>query len=273
MYEPKIILQGAPNARDLGGIETADGRCVKRGRLIRSGMLSRLTDADVEYLENLGLRTIVDFRTAAERAQKPDRVPKGAEHIICPMLEDKLEGISRDKPETEDEEAQRTVKMAHRLMERNPNGVEQMRSLYPVLVSVEHSVEHYRKFFEILLEHEEGALIYHCTMGKDRVGVATALILTALGVPRSIISADYMITAERCAPGTERLIESCRRYTDDPAVLDFIRKLDTVQPDYLDAAFQTIDERWGSLASFMQEQLGLDADKKEKLRRLFLEEK
>ena len=135
MYEPKIILSGAPNARDLGGIETKDGRTLKYGRLIRSGMLSRLDDNDMAYLKNAGLCTVVDFRTAAERMQKPDRLPEGTEYIICPILEDKAEGITRDKPETEDEEAQRTVKMAQRLMARDPDGAAQMRSLYPIMVS------------------------------------------------------------------------------------------------------------------------------------------
>ena len=87
------------------------------------------------------------------------------------------------------------MKMAQRLMARDPDGAAQMRSLYPIMVSVEHSVQHYRKFFEILLRHEEGALLYHCTMGKDRVGTATALILSALGVPRETIYADYLIRA------------------------------------------------------------------------------
>ena len=144
MYSPEIILSGAPNARDLGGIETIDGRVLRPGRLIRSGMLSRLDDNDISYLKNAGLRTVVDFRTTAERLQKPDRLPEGVEYIICPMLEDKTEGITRDKPETEDEEAQRTVKMARRLMERGPDAAAQMRSLYPILVTLEHSVLHYR---------------------------------------------------------------------------------------------------------------------------------
>ena len=180
MYDPEKILTGAPNARDLGGIETANGRRIKPNRLIRSGMLARLTDEDVEYLKSAGLKTIVDFRTSAERVQKPDRQIDNVEYIVCPMLEDKTEGITRDKPESEDEEAQRTLKMAHRLMATDPDGVRQMRSLYPILVTLDHSIEHYRKFFEILLNHEDGALLYHCTMGKDRVGTATALLLTAL---------------------------------------------------------------------------------------------
>lgn len=271
MYDPEKILTGAPNARDLGGIETMDGRRIKPNRLIRSGMLARLTDEDVEYLKSAGLKTIVDFRTSAERVQKPDRVIDGAEYIVCPMLEDKTDGITRDKPESEDEEAQRTLKMARRLMEHDPDGVRQMRSLYPILVTLDHSLEHYRRFFEILLKHEDGALLYHCTMGKDRVGTATALLLTALGVPREGIVADYMITRERCAPGTQRLLNNCRKFTDDEAVLEFVYRLDTVQEDFIAATFETIDEVHGGMDRFLRDKMGLDAAAIERLKLLYLE--
>lgn len=271
MYDPEKILTGAPNARDLGGIETMDGRRIKPNRLIRSGMLARLTDEDVEYLKSAGLKTIVDFRTSAERVQKPDRVIDGAEYIVCPMLEDKTDGITRDKPESEDEEAQRTLKMARRLMEHDPDGVRQMRSLYPILVTLDHSLEHYRRFFEILLKHEDGALLYHCTMGKDRVGTATALLLTALGVPREGIVADYMITRERCAPGTQRLLNNCRKFTDDEAVLEFVYRLDTVQEDFIAATFETIDEVHGGMDRFLRDKMGLDAAAIERLKALYLE--
>lgn len=271
MYNPQKILIGAPNARDLGGIETADGRVVRPNRLIRSGMLSRLTDEDVEYLKAAGLNTVVDFRTSAERVQKPDRQIDGVSYIICPMLEDKTAGITRDKPENEDEEAQRTIRMAQRLMQTDADGVRQMRSLYPILVTIEHSLEHYRKFFEILLEHEDGALLYHCTMGKDRVGTATALLLTALGVPRESIVADYMITGERCAPGTQRLLNNCRKFTDDEAVLEFVYRLDTVQEDFIGATFETIDELHGGMDNFLREKMGLDAAAIARLKELYLE--
>ncbi len=271
MYKPEIILQGAPNARDLGGILTRGGREICRSRLIRSGMLSSLSDADVKYLESISLKAVVDFRTGAERNQKPDRLIRGVEYIVCPILEDKTEGVTRDKPETEDEEAQRTVKMAQRLMPRGGNGAEQIRSLYPIMVTTGHSVAHYRRFFEILLHHETGALLYHCTMGKDRVGVATALLLTALDVPREEIYADYLITRERCAAGTERLVANCRRYTDDEPTLRFIRELDTVHKSYLDAAFDAITERYGSVEAFLRYRLGLDDEKSERLKYLYTE--
>lgn len=271
MYNPEKILIGAPNARDLGGLEAADGRVIRPNRLIRSGMLSRLTDEDVEYLKAAGLKTVVDFRTSAERVQKPDRKIDGVSYIICPMLEDKTEGITREKPENEDEEAQRILRMARRLMQTDTDGVRQMRSLYPILVTLEHSIEHYRKFFKILLEHENGALLYHCTMGKDRVGTATALLLSALGVPRESIVADYMITAERCAAGTQRLLANCRKYTDDEAVLEFVYRLDTVQEDFIGATFETIDELHGGMDNFLREKMCLGDKSINRLKELYLD--
>lgn len=271
MYNPGIILSGAPNARDLGGIVTRDGKTVKKNRLIRSGMLARISDADVKYLKNAGLKTVVDFRTLAERLQKPDRIIEGVEYIICPMLEDKAEGITRDKPETEEEEAQRTVNMVRRLMKNGRDGAEQMSSLYGVLVTLEHSIDHYRQFFDILLRHESGALLYHCTMGKDRVGTATALLLSALGVTREDIFADYLITRERCAPGTERLVENCRRYTDAPDELKFIRELDTVHESYLSTALGIIEDQYGGMDLFLREKMQLDEEKLARLRELYLE--
>ena len=271
MYAPEIILSGAPNARDLGGIETADGRVLRPGRLIRSGMLSRLDDNDISYLKNAGLRTVVDFRTTAERLQKPDRLPDGVEYIICPMLEDKAEGVTRDKPETRDEEAQRTVSMVRRLMKNGRDGAAQMSMLYGVLVTLEHSIDHYRQFFDILLHNESGALLYHCTMGKDRVGTATALILSALGVPEEAMLADYMISCERCAPGTERLIEDCRKYTDDPQELQFIRDIDTVKESYLLTALGLINTQHGGMDAFLREKMLLDDAKLARLRELYLE--
>lgn len=271
MYEPRIILSGAPNARDLGGLETRDGKTLKKNRLIRSGMLANLSDANVKYLEDAGLRTVVDFRTLAERQQKPDRVIEGVDYIICPMLEDKAEGVTRDKPETRDEEAQRTVSMVRRLMKNGRDGAAQMSMLYGVLVTLEHSIDHYRQFFDILLHNESGSLLYHCTMGKDRVGTATALILSALGVPEEAMLADYMITCERCAPGTERLIEDCRKYTDDPQELQFIRDIDTVKESYLLTALGLINTQHGGMDAFLREKMQLDDAKLARLRELYLE--
>lgn len=270
MYEPEIILEGAKNARDLGGIETGSGR-FRHGRLIRSGMLARISDKDAEYLRSADLRTVVDFRTAAERAQKPDRVLLGVNYVNCTLLVDKTDGVTRDMPETLEEEAQRTVAMARRLMAWDRDGRVQMRSLYPILVTDENSVTNYRRFFELLLAHEEGALLYHCTMGKDRVGTATALLLSALGTDRDTIMHDYLITGKRCAEGTKALIERCRCVTRDEEELEFIYRLDTVEESFLNAMFETLDEVYGGTEAFLTNQMNLKTAERDRLRELYIE--
>ncbi len=263
------LLCGAPNARDLGGMR-AEGGVIAEGRLIRSGVINEISDADAKILKKLGLRTVVDFRTDEERWQKRDRILDGVSYVHCPIIEMKTDGISRDKPETEDEEAVRTVAMAKRLMAKHPDGKVQMRSLYPILIGTEHCMAHYRIFFKTLLSHESGALLYHCTMGKDRVGVGTALLLSALGVHRDDIVADYLITNERCAAGTERLINACRRYTDDQAELDFIYELDRVDESFIGAAFSKAEELYGDMASYLKNAMALSDDDTDRLRSLFI---
>lgn len=267
----KPILTGAPNARDLGGIKTADGRRLKSGRLIRSGMLGKLEPEDVEYLKRVNLKTIVDFRTLQEQIEKPDMKLEGTRYISCPILRGKTDGITREKPETEDEEAIRTVAMAKHLMAKCPDGKLQMRMLYTLLVTEPHAIEHYKKFFDILLNHEEGALLYHCMMGKDRVGTGTALLLSALGVSRADIISDYMITAERCAPGTARLIDNCRRYTDSEAELKLIYDLDIVDESFICAGLDTVDKKFGGMDKFLKNHMCLDSKAIEKLKDLYLE--
>ncbi|MDY5880622.1 MAG: tyrosine-protein phosphatase, partial [Oscillospiraceae bacterium] len=83
--------------------------------------------------------------------------------------------------------------------------------------------------------------------------------------------ADYMITRERCAPGTQRLLNNCRKFTDDEAVLEFVYRLDTVQEDFIVAVFETIDEVHGGMDSFLREKMGLDEASIYRLKALYLE--
>lgn len=265
------LLNGAPNARDLGGIPTTDGRRIKAQKIIRSGKLSKIDDADVECLKAMRLKTVIDLRNEQEQAEKPDRAIEGVRYISCPVLEGKAEGITREKPETDDEVAVRTIKMARRLMKQGSDGREKMRFLYTMLMNDPHAIEYYGKFFDILLSQDEGAVLFHCMMGKDRAGMAAALLLFALGVSEEDVIRDYLVTAERCAPSTARLIENCRRYTDDEAELRFIYDLDIVDLSYIRAGLDEIESAHGGMDSFLKNELRLDDTKRERLKEMYLE--
>ena len=90
-------------------------------------------------------------------------------------------------------------------------------------------------------------------------------------MPRETIYADYLITRDRCAPGTEKLVNNCKKYTDDAKTLEFIRMIDTVQEDFLDAALDTIDELHGGMESFLRDKMSLDDEKLKRLEELYLE--
>ena len=158
------LLRGAPNARDLGGLPTMDGRTIRPGLLLRSGELAGITEPDAQTLTEYPLRTVVDFRTDLEREQKPDRVLPGVQYVHCPIVQQAAAGLTR-----EEQADPYGAVVAHA---KTMAGKERafMCELYRSLVTQAFSIAHYRQFFALLLAQTDGALLYHCTAGKDRVG-------------------------------------------------------------------------------------------------------
>jgi protein-tyrosine phosphatase len=270
-WEPETILEGAPNARDLGGMRTADGHSVRFGRVLRSGAICDITVADAEYLLSLGLHTVVDFRTDWEKNGKEDVLIDGVEYIDCPMIEVKADGITRKPPAELDDMAQLYVRSAADINKYRRGGAELMRGMYRTLAESDYALEHYRQFFKILLNNESGAVLYHCTMGKDRVGAGTAFLLTALGVPRESIAEDYMYTRVRLGGRTKALLEKCGQYTDDQNILKTIQDMDTVDESYIGAVFSAMDDYPGGSLAYLEKNLCLSSTEIARLKKLYLE--
>ena len=260
-----LELTGAPNARDLGGIPTADGRAVRPGMLIRSGELSRLTASDVQKLSGCGMKTVVDFRTEYERSEKPDAVIAGVDYVSCPILE-QMTGITREQTGNEIPPYYRAA------IQAGKQATDRMAGLYLPLVEGDYSLSHYAQFLRIVLKHENGALLYHCTAGKDRVGVATMLILSALGVSRETILEDYLLTNTYTAPETAQTVETAKRYSDDPDLEFAIWAFDSARERYLRSAWASIDQNYGSAEAFLERKLGFGAHETAALREKYLME-
>lgn len=259
-----LPLEGASNARDLGGLKTSDGRVVRRNRLIRSGALGQLTENDVDLLQALPLRKVVDFRTERERSEKPDLPIPGVEQIHCPILPE-LTGVTRELGE---DGIPAYFRMA---LDIGMDAKRWMARLYLPLVESEYSRTHYQAFFELLLQNTDGAILYHCTIGKDRVGVGTMLLLSALGVDRDTIMADYLLTTPCTEQNRRRVCREALAFTDDPAAQYALEAFESAHESYLNAAFRSIDERYGSTYRYLSEALGVDRAVREQLRKLYLE--
>ncbi len=269
-YKPEKILEGAPNARDLGGIKTKDGAAVRAGRLIRSGPIHEITDDDKRYLQNTGLNKVIDFRAEQEKSRRMDVILPGVEYIDCPIIDSRAIGITQELPRDGDALAEYYVGAAAGINERGGGAVNMCR-MYSSFMEKEFALEHYRQFFDILLSNEKGAALYHCTMGKDRVGAGTALLLTALDVHRDDIYEDYLYTKVRLNELSLELIERCRKFTDDEAILDTIYAMDTVDVSYLNAVFSAMESISGSTEIFMRDYLGITDNKRDILRNLYLQ--
>ena len=159
------------NKRDLGGIMASDGRRIRPGMLVRSAHLSQAKDADLQ-----GIASVIDLRTTGERQEAPDQA-HGREYLPIPIFDGVLAGVSHEQ-ETENA------------------GIPDMAILYGRIVR--ECTASFRRVLLAVMEHDfaRGAILWHCTEGKDRCGLTTALALEALGVDRDTILADYLKTNE-----------------------------------------------------------------------------
>ena len=158
------LLRGAPNARDLGGLPTMDGRTVRPGLLLRSGELAGITERDAQTLADYPLRTVVDFRTDLEREQKPDRVLPGVQYVHCPIVQQAAAGLTRE----EHADPYAAVVAHAKAMAGRERAF--MCELYRSLVTQEFSIAHYRRFLHSCSRRRTA----HCSITARRGRTASA---------------------------------------------------------------------------------------------------
>ena len=249
----RIQLQSLPNTRDLGALVTEDGRHILPRRLLRSGSLYHisLTDQDV-LTEEYHLTEVIDLRTKKEVLEKPDTLMEGVRYHEIPIVDEETLGISQEglsRPEN-------IIKLM-----KNMNIVpeEFIENQYRNFVRNEYSVKQYARFMDLILHHEGGAVLWHCSAGKDRVGVGTALLLSALGVPREVIREDFLKTNLYLEEEMQHMVRYLETKTIvDSRVMDKVRILYKVKGEYLDMVFDTIEKDYGSMEYFMKKALYLN---------------
>lgn len=270
MAGERIRLSGLPNTRDLGGYRTKDGKAVKAKRLLRSGGLFDATAEDIRILtKQYDLKTVVDFRTLTERKQKPDPEIEGVTHVVNEILHEAQMGITHEGERKQLEHVEAMIKMCR---EVGDEAEAYLGGLYPMLVTNENCIEGYRRFFERVLAQKEGALLYHCSEGKDRVGTATALLFSAFDVERDVILADYELTNKYTEAKRRHVYELMKeRLPEEPELAESFLILNSVHVSYMEALFDTLDKVYGGVDNFLREKLGLDEEKLQSLKDNYLE--
>lgn len=268
----KCLFEGADNIRELAGLLTRDGRAVKAGRLVRADSLGNLSAGDIRFLtEEMKVRSAVDFRTAEERADSPEPELPGVKMFWLPLLDEQVEGITHERDE--EEKKQDPTGFLGRLLTSGLDGKGYMEATYRELAATSRAREGYRRFFEILLAQEEGAVLWHCSKGKDRTGIGAALILFALGASEETICEDYQRTNDYLAEQVEASMAGVRNAVSDEMLLESIHALYLADESYLKAYLDEVRNGWGSVDAFLEQALGVGKAEKERLKELFLEEK
>jgi protein-tyrosine phosphatase len=238
-----LNLAGASNFRDLGGYPTGDGRAVRWRQIFRSNHLGHLTEADIEVLRGLGVKSAFDFRGTEERVAAMCGVAEIAVHSL--PVEPTVVAALR-------------ARRANGTPLSSDDALEVMRDSYGNYVR--HSTPSFRALFAHLLE-DRAPLVIHCTAGKDRTGFACALILHALGVADDVIAEDYLLTN--------------RFYRRDPAASSDLPEevkqvLASVQASFLAAAFEAIAAEYGDLENYFNDGLGLGGNERARLQARYL---
>jgi protein-tyrosine phosphatase len=239
-----LPLEGSINFRDLGGYRTDDGRRVKWGRLFRSGHMVNLTDADRAYLGSVDIRRVCDLRLADEQENERTELPND------PVIE-----ILAIPPGVGDRY------FFHRLFARTDDPADIVEAMHEMNRSlVLGSAQPYARLFGMLLGAADGTMLINCSAGKERTGIATALVLTALGVPRATILYDFMLS-KRYFPAEAEVDRVREKYAvEGPADLarELVMPLLETRESYLESVFDVLDERFVSGEAFLRQAYGLD---------------
>lgn len=264
-----LDLKTIPNARELGGYQTKDGKTVRRGVLIRTGVL---TDASAEEINSLiqdyHLSAIIDMRASYELAEEP---------------EPQFDGIAQYNFRIMDEQmmAGRAAAVSDILTDPNADPIKRMMSIleagvisdqmYVEFLQGETGKAGFRDFFRVLLETPEGnAVLWHCTNGKDRTGVAAMLLLGVLNVDEETIMADFMLTNEFFEAEISGMRKQLESFIQDKALLEELLVINRgVYAPYMQNAIDYIKSNYGDIPGYVKSELGLTDDDIAKLQRLY----
>ncbi|MEJ6347975.1 tyrosine-protein phosphatase [Holzapfeliella sp. He02] len=261
MTNQRLPIQQGLNFRQLTGYVNREHLTIKPHKLIRSGHLGQLTANDVQFLESYGVAYVMDFRTDHEIEAMPDCTIQRAEYIKNPVFS---EAVAKH--------AIRTVDIAKNKIDDPQFGYQHLINCYHDIILSEHSRNAYRTFFDYLLKNnqDDRALLYHCSEGKDRTGMATIFLLSALDFDIETIKKDYLLTNSATTAYLESCLHIAYENHADETTIKAITDLATVRSDYVDYAFNLINERYGNMATFLEQVLNLTPEKIKKLKAIYL---
>ena len=258
------IINGS-NFRELGNYKNINGKFVKMHKLIRSGALNNLTNKDLLFLKNYGVKYDIDLRSKKEAEAYPDKLPMNSKYYLDEILSfDELDDTSLLSGNINDD-----------LLYNSHSGYEHMISIYHKLIKSSHANHAYNKFFSYILEnsHDNECLIFHCTEGKDRTGIASILLLNILDIPTEIIKKDYLLTNKFTQIRLNNIISKINEKFQNKNIdilIQNIKYLLTVNENYYQTAINDINEMSGGINNYIKQIIGLSDNDIKDIKEIYL---
>lgn len=258
LAERLVPLKKFCNFRDLGGYESKDGRLVKWGMFYRSEALNKLKGKDLEYFKTLGIRNIFDYRSSEEVKLSPDIKVEGVNHITISAMKN-LEKQNLDMEsylkgllmKSHDQETPEEILM---------DGYEEMPFNNPA----------FKKLIETIEDPQNIAILQHCTSGKDRTGLGSALILLLLGVPEERVIEDYMLSNYYRKGDNHKILQIYEKYIANENIKELIEDILGVKKKYIELSLNRIKETYGTYETYFLKEYGLDKERVNKIRDQYL---
>lgn len=258
-----LPVKGIVNARDLGGYTMLDGRIVQSGRLLRAAHLADATDEDIRNLERLPVTVVIDFRKEQEKVGKVDREVPGARYTSLPVDPSGNAMATATEEEKKKFSGQKKfdVKKVIVFAAFNKKAQAVAQKMYPTLLFDPDCQQQFARFFRLVLETENGAVLFHCTQGKDRTGIASALLLAALGADRETIVADFDATNRVYEKDVRKYSRRVKFWGGKEEEVGVVKAFLGCNTENFIKALDRIDQEFGSLQAYLKGPIGLtDAD-------------
>ncbi len=260
-------LSGVDNDRELGGYQTTDGRTIKAKKLLRTANLHTLTDEDVEILQNeYHVGTVIDFRSPPEATAKPDIMIPGSHYVHINLFPETMVF-----GEEQGEQVMHADDEFEKLYGMLQNSFE-LHTFYLSIMEKPDARKGYRRYFdELLALPDDRSILFHCTAGKDRTGMAAAYLMALLGVDRETLLNDYLLTNEFCQEKIEFMIQKLKERDDDPMMEVYMRAMVGVRPEIMNALFNYCEKNYGSIANYVKQYIGVSEEEVQQLKDKFLD--
>lgn len=247
--EKTITVKKVYNFRAVGNMKNIEGRTLKQDFFYRSGQLSKLKKGSFAQIENLGIKEVIDLRNSKEIAQKPDHLPKEIMYKNYSAFEDEGDQLDQAK------------KLVLKGKVNGADADQRMIDFYREYVTENPVI--IKKIITETLE-SKNPVLYHCTAGKDRTGIVTALILTILRFDKETIYNEYLLSNNYRKDLVQKRLRLANNlhFLYPKMDIQVLEKLSWVEKRYLDAAFGEINKKYGSTDAYIQQALEISETKR-----------